>query len=284
MSNYEVSFFDNVSQRKPTPMQLDKWLRRTIKPSEKLNKLVVDYRNGKIEKTKIPCITVSATFNGVRDLNHIDEKNGLLCIDIDRKDNPFADFDEVKRYTFGLPWVLYCGYSVSGNGLYIIIVTNKKKPLEKYFSFFKKYFNDKGILIDKSCKDYTRLRFFSIDRSAYYNPDAKCFKIPKKVKVSPAKKSTAIRKNDLEKATTIVELSEQHSIDITSDYADWVKIAGALYNSFGEQGRELFHRLSRQYPDYKEKKADKKFNQCMKMNKVGLGTFFYIAESYGLKY
>jgi hypothetical protein len=274
-----------VSDTKPKDVSLDKWLSDTINPPDELKNKIVNYRKTKDPKAKlkIPCITVSATFKKVRNLDNIKSKNELICLDIDKKENPVADMNAVKEYLSHHPATLYTGFSVSNEGVYAIIKIDKKDKLIKYFIHFRKSLKSIGINIDESCKDYTRLRFFSYDKTAYYNPDAKLFQIPKKKKFKKVK-FTGVSKSNLNKVESVVSLIEQNAVDITTDYNDWVKIAGSLYNAFGETGRQYFHRISRYNHGYKQKAADLKFDRCRNMNRISLSTFFYIANSYGIKY
>ena len=154
----------------------------------------------------------------------------------------------------------------------------------KYFKYFRKVLKGLGITIDESCKDYTRLRFFSVDTEAYFNKEANYFKIPKKAKPKKYKHTGYAKKSDTDKVEAVISLIEDNAIDITSNYNDWFKLAGCLYNAFGENGREYFHRISKYNHGYKRKDANTKFSNCRNMNKVTLSTFFYIADSYGIRY
>lgn len=285
----KVSFFKNVSDTKPKDFSLDKWLCDTICPPEDLKKQVDKYREtkSKSQKLRIPCVTISATFKKIRNLDNIKQKNDLICLDIDKDSNPVADMNAVKDFFKKHPSTIYTGLSVSEKGVYAIIKISTKKDLIKYFEYFREKLKAVGITIDESCKDYTRLRFFSIDENAYYNPEAKTFEIPKKPKVKKAKnnfKGNEASKINLNKVEAVVQLIESNAIDITADYTDWVKIAGGLYNSFGETGRQFFHRISKYNHGYKFKDADKKFDNCRSMPRITLSTFFYIANSYGIRY
>lgn len=281
----KVSYFKSVSDTKPKDIKLDSWLKDTINPPALLERQVDKYRTtkSKAQKTKIPCVTISATFKSVRNLDNIKNKNELICLDIDKDLNPVADMIAVKEFFKKHESTFFVGFSVSENGVYAIIKVSKKKPLIDYFEYFKEKLKNVGITIDESCKDYTRLRFFSVDKNGYYNPKAKTFEIPKKPKVKKSKLK-GDSKTNLNKVEAVVQLIEQNAIDVTSDYNDWVKIAGALYNAFGEVGRQYFHRVSKYNHDYKEKATDAKFDNCRNMSRITLSTFFYIADSYGIRY
>lgn len=299
MKKTKISYFKNVKDTKPKTVFLEDWLRDTINPPEELKKQVLKYRMLKSEAQKqaIPCVTISATFKKVRNLDNIKQKNDFIVLDIDRFSkskkavcNLCADFDRIKEVFKSFPSCLYVGYSVSSDGvntkdgMYAIIKLQKKTSLIKAFKHFKARLQRIGINIDESCKDYTRLRFFSYDSSAYYNKKAVPFVIPKKQKIKKTNYTGNASKTDTEKVEAIINLIEQQSIDITSSYEDWYKIAGAFYSAFGDSGRDYFHRVSRFYRDYNRKSTDNKFNNCMNMKNVTLSTFFHIASSYGLRY
>lgn len=286
MAKTKISYFKNVKDNKPKTIYLEDWLADTINPPKSLKKQVLKYRMLKSKRLKlsIPCVTISASFKKVRNLDSIKKKTNLICLDIDLDSNPVADMELVKSLFVKHPSTMYVGYSVSNNGIYAIIKIDKSKELIKYFKHFRKTLKKVGITIDEACKDYTRLRFFSFDETAYFNPKAKSFKLPKKQKVIKSKSTGNATKTDTEKVEAIISLIEDNAIDITADYEDWYKIAGALFNAFGENGRDYFHRVSKYYHDYKEKAVNNKFNNCMNMKRVTLSSFFHVASKYGIRY
>lgn len=299
MKKTKISYFENVKDTKPKTIYLEDWLRDTITPPKELRKQVEKYRNlqSKNLKTKIPCVTISASFKKIRNLDNIKKKNPFIVLDIDRYSksktqpcNLCLDFDRAKDVFTNFSSCLYVGYSVSSDGentkdgMYAVIKLEKGTSLNKAFKHFRKRLSRIGINLDEACKDYTRLRFFSYDSAAYFNPHATTFKIPKKVKIRTGKKHGNASKTDTEKVETIISLIEKHAIDITSSYDDWYKIAGALNEAFGESGREYFHRVSKYHHDYNPNSVDRKYNSCSNMNKVTLSTFFHIADSYGIRY
>ena len=83
----------------------------------------------------------------------------------------------------------------------------------------------------------------------------------------------------------MVEAIEAAGVDITSDYNDWYKIAIAIANTFGEQGRSMFHRISKLYIDYNSNEADKKYNQCLRNPnpQIRINTVYYYAKQAGVK-
>lgn len=314
---FTVSFFNNAEDAIPKNYDLFKWLEETINPPAHLKDIVLKYRETLLRKDKInlPCITISANFHTRRELSNIYQKNSLICIDIDRfskskkkTQNPCINFELAKEFLSNNPSCIYVGYSSSGGdvgGLYAIFRIAEADRLEEYFEAFKTSLQRNGINIDESCKDYTRCRFFSYDPEAYFNPNAKAFKLSPPAPTTEQQKPLSNSNNynkpqhhnnnnqqrqynnniamDADKIYKIIQQCEARFIDITSDYNDWITIAGALYNTFMEDGRGFFHRLSALNGGYNQKECDKKFNSCKRMS-ANMGSIINIAHKYNIRY
>ena len=99
--------------------------------------------------------------------------SGLICIDIDEKDNPdVAEFDRLNELIRIIPYVVYCGHSIGGKGYFVIIPIASPEKHKEHFEALRQDFARCGITIDKSGKDVTRLRIYSYDNTAYINPSA----------------------------------------------------------------------------------------------------------------
>ena len=87
-----------------------------------------------------------------------------------------------------------------------------------------------------------------------------------------------------ERVNALVEEIERLKVDLTQTYDEWRNVGFALADGFGEQGRNLFHRLSKFYPDYDSAECDKQYNKCL--NSYGSGitinTLFYYAMHAGI--
>jgi len=282
---YKISIFENVRSNVPHDYDLDDWLRHTICPKGRLKRSIDNYRNtfSKKDKKALPCITVSARFTKWREEKNIVEKMPFICLDIDRKTNQCVSMLLVKELFINHPCCYYTGYSTSIDGVYSIMKISDPEKLDKYFEYFENTLKKIGINIDQSCKDYARLRFFSFDSEAYHNPEAKAFRLRKP---ESANKTYSNYKttSESDKVERLINEINKYSIDITSNYEDWIKIAGALQGEFGENGRGYFHSISKYHPDYESKNCDKKYDSCRKMNKTGLGSLFKIAGDYGARY
>ena len=87
--------------------------------------------------------------------------------------------------------------------------------------------------------------------------------------------------HEIEQLVTAVESA---SSDIAPDYTSWRDLAFALADALGEGGRSYFHRLSRFYPGYDEREADKQFSACLRSHGSGItiNTLFHLAKEAGV--
>jgi hypothetical protein len=297
LENYQetpISIFKNLEDNAPKEFFLERWLLNTINPQdEALKERVLEYRETYDKQIKkfLPACTISASFIERRSLDNIVQKNKLICIDVDRyskskkkKCNLCVDMLLVKEMFMSHPCTLFCGLSVGGDGVYAIIRIADENNLAKYFDYFKEKFARIGVNIDESCKDYTRLRIFSYDPDAYFNPKALIYTIPEVKEIPKPQRNSYISQSDADKVEKLIEVIEQTGMDITQSYEDWVKIAAALQDGFGDMGLSYFHRISSYNSDYDAKATDKKWRQCQSMNKIKLAALFYVASSYGVRY
>ena len=289
----EISLFSDVEDTKPKPFPLEFWLFQTLNPTDETEKQVDEYREtfNKEIKSKLPCCTISASFGNYRNLENIKKKNNLICIDIDRftkskrkKSNICVDMQLAKEMFMQHPSTLYTGFSCSGDGIYAILKIADAEDLEGYFEYFRDKFAMIGLNIDESCKDYTRLRFFSVDKEGYFNPNAKAYKKPEKEKEIKKNTNSKEYKDNAQKVEKVCDEIEKHRIDITGSYDDWIKIGAGLFSEFADNGITYFHRISKFHPEYSIKKTEEKWAKCRRMNKTSLSSLFYIANSYGIRY
>lgn len=158
---------------------------------------IIEIRNGVSDEDKnllkqtLQCYTPSACYkNKSRDeskriLIHI---NHILQLDFDKLDN--FDIQEVKRAIFSLPFVCYCGLSVSGKGLFVLILIREPEKLTQYAEHCFAVFNYLGLLPDISKgRNYSDLRFVSHDANGL------CREYPQPLKI---KKFHAVKKTKIE--------------------------------------------------------------------------------------
>ena len=93
--------------------------------------------------------------------------------------------------------------------------------------------------------------------------------------------ASSAKHTDVEALVCAVEAT---GIDITAAYSDWLAIGFALVSELGEEGRPLFHRLSRFYPGYDVAEADRQYTVCLRdgSREISIATLFHIAKTHGI--
>ena len=273
----------------------------------------------KFLKSKLPAITPSGVFSK-RKADCLVEPTNLICIDIDGKDNPsISDMEEFKKKLSKLPYMMYCGLSASGKGLFCIIPYKDYRNHKLHFNALEQEFKDMGIVVDSSCSDIGRLRFYSYDEFPYANPDAEIYtrtleKVPE-IKQPRFHQRTDIVHNsnqtlqDIDKNTMSLEefflsptnmdyasatpLSKTQKVerllkrvieekkDITLIQKDLIAICCIIKNLFGDEGRELFHQVSSFYPKYDYDEADDEYSKDRSKYLYNTDRLFEIAAKYG---
>lgn len=82
----------------------------------------------------------------------------------------------------------------------------------------------------------------------------------------------------------LTEAVEASKRDIAPDYDRYMRLAFALANSYGEAGREYFHRICRLCPKYQAKHADKMFGEAIRRGdgRCTMGTAWELAKQAGV--
>lgn len=85
---------------------------------------------------------------------------------------------------------------------------------------------------------------------------------------------------------TLVEKIVEGGRDITAGYDNWLRLGFALADGREEDGRRLFHQLSRMNADYEAKECDSQYDACLKNRGKGGGvtiaTLFQMAKEAGI--
>lgn len=224
---------------------------------------VLDYRTGKREKVSLTSLTPSGVFS-VRNVKSLMQHSGLICLDVDAKDQICKiDIEELMKDEY----VNAIHVSVSGNGgyaLYVKIVG--EKHLEAYLGLEHYFFVNYSIVLDKACKDVSRLRFVSYDPDIYVNEKSKVFKkYLKKKEVERNEWKPLVVKSDFDEM-----VNKAGSMNLFDDYEDYIKLAFSLTSHFGEQGRQYFHALCCSSQKYSYERADKDYSIAVKRRETGI--------------
>lgn len=239
---------------------------------------VLDYRTGKIEKTKLLGLTPSGVFSQ-REVKSLVEHSNLICLDVDAKDQiAKIDIDLIKDD----PYVYVAHQSCSGNGGYAIYVKiDGNKHLEAYLGLENYFFINYCIVLDKQCKDVSRLRFVSYDPDLYKNSKAKVFKkYLKKKEVQVKQQKTVVVKSDFDEM-----VNQASSMNLFDDYHDYITLCFALCSEFQENGRNYFHTLCQSSSKYDFDLCDKHYTQALKRNSSGItiASVYYKFKEAGIK-
>lgn len=227
-------------------------------------------------KLKFPCWFVGGTFpvNKTYDKEIIEYSN-LLAIDIDKQDNEKINIDKIKHILFELPYVILASKSISGEGIYILILVEDGQYTKEYYNYISKLWNKTyNINIDEKCKNIGRKRFISYDDELLIKDDNVDI-IPWKLKLKEevvikenqpiinCSKFT-IKNNDLTYKAIWYLLNRGFSIDdfkTTNNYSVWYHI-GCDFRHF-EDGEKMFITFSNNSKLYNDDMKDitKKWNQ-----------------------
>ena len=143
----------------------------TFLTSDKYKEAVMKVRGGYASKVDVlPICTPSALCEGSFSDDAVIEHTGLLCIDVDGKDNIYSA-EHIKSLVKGYSNVFYAGLSASGKGVAILIKIPKNKHREA-FEMLKVWFKELEIVIDPQCGNIARKRFYSYDPDYYLNEHA----------------------------------------------------------------------------------------------------------------
>jgi uncharacterized protein YeeX (DUF496 family) len=232
----------------------------------------------KKEKANMSAVTCSGTFKSGHSKSDLLEHSGLIAIDIDGQDND-KSAEEIKEIVSEDEFTFAAHYSLSGAGVVVLVKINKEKHLESFLGLEKYYANNYNVIIDRSCKDVSRIRFLSYDPDIFINKKSKTFRkyLTKKENYTNHRK-IIFGKSDLD--YVVKQITSRH-INLVNDYSDWVKIGMSLASE-GSGNRMLFHAVSRVDSKYNEKQCDRKFDNFLKaVDKISIATFFHIAKENG---
>jgi hypothetical protein len=152
-----------------------------------------------------------------------------------------------------------------------------------------------GVTIDPATENIGRLRFMSYDPDARMNTQAAVFELVEEEAERPQNLSVAAstyaggvftHDEELRRAEAIADVLVQRGIDITRSHDEWKKAGAAIAHKFGEQGRDLFHRIAAQYPGYNERENDRLYTNMMRSysgTTANIASFYYLCQQYGVE-
>lgn len=225
-------------------------------------------------KILLPAVTVSGTFNERKETGLI-QHSGFVQIDIDHRIDCFDDLCK-DQYSYAV------FKSAGGNGLVVIVKINKDKHKESIRFLRDYYFNTYKIYIDDAPVNVASLRFVSYDPNAYINEKSKVSKQNAEKKVKPKSLNLVFGNSEVD---GLVQEIQRSGVSIAPSYEEYRNLAFALADGFGENGRDYFHALCFNDSNYKQRDADKQYDEALKGRKSGIsvGTFYFMAQNAGFQ-
>jgi len=298
-NNFIVSVYENYYAKNPMgKVNLLEWftLENEFTPMVEIIRSTSDKEKRNRLKASLPAITPCGIFS-VRKADKLISHSGIICIDIDGKDNPdVLNFEELKSVLAENIHILFCGLSVSGNGLFCFIQIAYPEKHKEHFYSLQEDFKTIGIVIDKSCSDVSRLRGYSFDKNPYINYDAEVYYSTLESSLNVSERKPRIHTNHITKSNDVVPQLDKKDVsklflqptqgyiqvmaesktdtvkgllnriissevDITEIYIDWIKICLIIKNIYGEDGRSVFHDVSKFHPNYRSEIVDRKYSE-----------------------
>lgn len=260
----------------------------------------------------LPAVTIAGQFKPVRNTHNLIDHSGVIAIDID----PPSGLSDKQQYEFAVKikskltddkFIMAMHYTASYRGIvaYFAIPfytdntsTEVNSIYSQYYTSISGYLYDKyDIISDSAPKSIASLRFYSYDSGLIVNLDCKIYSIDINVSIvskhfPEAQEATVSDRESVNGGTSIIALITlannliEANVDITVRYATWLRIAFGIVTSFGEEGRDSFHRISSVYRAYKFSETDKLYNYALKTSsgKVTVATVFKLAFDAGINY
>lgn len=195
--------------------------------------------------------------------------------------------------------------SPRGKGLkWVVYIDLDRGDHYKWFTAIQNYIKEKYCIdIDASCKNVSRACYLSWDPNCYVNENPKyqmkdaSFDLEKYSQMgqtSSQKNATTIHTkhttqqnkiptiHEFEELKEAVEILTSNGIDLVSGYERWRNVGFAIADIAGEQGRPLFHELSRIGSDYDPVECDKQYSYCLNEGGITGATFWKLAEEAGV--
>ena len=197
-----------------------------------------------------------------KDIDIISYSN-ILAIDIDKCDNPDIDVNNLKIELFSLPYVFLVSNSISGQGIFVLVLLEDGRNTELYYKYLVRLWKYKfNVNIDERCTNIGRKRFISYDDHILIKDndvDITEWKLKYIEPVEQHNKQTLFQSGEQQNQYSLVHkaiwylLNNGYSIDnINTDkaYSVWYHI-GCDFRHF-DDGENMFITFSNNTSKYKD--------------------------------
>ena len=287
--NVNVSCFANYNTSdNPRPVNLFTWLiNRKYRDRVLAIRAEPDKHQRDAIKATLPAITPSGEFT-YRQVSDMIQHSKLIQFDIDQKDNALiSNYAELKNQIAKLPFVAYCGLSVSGTGYWGLVPIAYPDRHSQQFDALKRVFAHYGIVLDNKPRSVVSLRGYSYDPEPHLPENVTLFDLCDEPPAVEPRTLEPLADADTERKRVEACVAEivQQGTYLGDSYEEWYQAGCSLANTFGEAGRDYYHLVSQHYPDYQPTDTDKQYSACLKANSLStLGTFFHLCKQIGIEY
>lgn len=246
--------------------------------------IIQDHNKRREKKAEIaPYVTISGYFENERAADKLSLHSNFIGMDID--DIP-EELENIKHLLKNDPYVYAIFKSISGNGICVLFRIDGSRHIDAFYSIGDYLLKNYQLIIDQSGKDVSRARYVSYDPDLHINDKAPIFKkyLPKpKKQVQRTKLKTIFVETEFD---DIIKQMVDKNVNCVESYHEWIEIAFALSDQFGENGREYFHQLSSISGKYDRDICNKQYTNCLKHtakgNKITIKTIYYHAKKAGI--
>jgi hypothetical protein len=243
---------------------------------------ILAYRTGKTTKDKLPAFTTSGEFKA-RKSDQLIQHSGFICMDIDEQDNPNIEEGAAKLRYDPLLYAMF--RSAGGKGYCAIFPIDPNRHLDAYLGLEKRIADRYELIVDRACKDVTRLRYVSYDPDLYISD-----KKPARFKDYLPKPSAPVRAqyvgNESDSDYMIAQIVSRN-INLCEGYQDWYRVGCALISKYKDdpKGLDHFHTLSQMSAKYNSQKCDAKYAELQRSSRreITFATLVYMARSAGVE-
>lgn len=301
MNETKVSYYGNVRYNTSswTVTLLDWMTKYSLKHKNIIDKIreinKTDEAQAKeMKKDNLPCATISGIFNSYRRADLIQKKNPIICIDIDKQENPqIEDWEKIKIDALKIKGAFLSSLSCRGEGIFVFIYYDITKDFFKVWNSLKKDFKEQlDINIDNSCKDICRLRFISYDKMMRIKPEVEMYDKelhdePQFINIDniPSDADT-FRCSEYFIYKAIYYLIVEDGFR-TNRYDEWLINCFRL-STLNYLGQVLFLLLSKKSDNFNYNTALKQFMECEKRNNMKKTALLYylklLKEKHGPKW
>jgi len=231
-------------------------------------------------KKTMPTASMSGTFTLRRDDSLVTHSE-IIAMDLDEIEN----LNSVKRQLKQDKYVFSVFMSTSGNGLRVLFKIEPNKHREAFKGLCQYIYEKFGETCDTN-SSISKPYIVSFDPDLYLNPNYENIPVFKKYIKETVVKNIPSYVHNNDDFKSVLDQIKGRRIDICNSYDDWLKVAFALSEAFGEGGRGYFHDISQMSEKYKYSVCDKQYTYCLKHKPTSgvanIKSFYYLAKLNGV--